>query len=40
MRMHIPILTGAQKGHIRGLKNGPSLLKNVLLEINFLEKGH
>ena len=40
MRMHIPILTGTQKGHIRGLKNGPSLLKNVLLGINFQEKSH
>ena len=33
--MHIPILTGIQKGHNSGYENDHILLKNVLLQINF-----
>ena len=38
--MHIPILTGVQKGHICGSKNGHKLLKNVFLKLNFLHERH
>ena len=36
--MYILILTGVQKGHISGLKNGYNLLKNVHLKLNFQDK--
>ena len=37
--MHIPILTGVQKGHNSGYKNGHILIKNMLLQINLQVEG-
>ena len=38
--MHIPILTGVQKGPISGWKNGHILVKKLLLKRNFEDAGH
>ena len=40
IRMHIPFLTGVQKGHISGLKNSHILRKKLLLKLNFQCEGH
>ena len=36
IRMHIPILTGAQNGRISGQKDSVFLLKNILCEVSLL----
>ena len=38
--MQLPILTGVQKGRISGWKNVHTLLKSVVLKLNFQDEGH
>ena len=40
IRIHTPILTEVQRGHISGKKSGHKLLKNVLFKFNFQHEGH
>ena len=40
IRIHTPILTEVQRGHISGEKSGHKLLKNVLFKFNFQHEGH
>ena len=40
MRLHIPVLEGAEKGRITGYNNGHIKLKTIPLRLNFQDESH